>query len=523
MKCITRKVGHSLVLFVLTMSTHAADGSVSMPTGTGVKPAISSETMASDAATKESVAGTSPVPPTSKQASRLKIPPAAKTTLQGTFAGEIEMFVGETRVIAEPNAGRLAVGNGKTLSAAVMDDKEILLIANEVGVSSLHIWTRDGRNRRLKVTIMPSEIARVTWEVASFLAAIPNAKANVIGDKVVVEGDNLSDRDLAKIDELAKRYPQIVNFTNRIGWEKMIVMDVKVVEFPTTTLREIGLKWNTTGGVAVGGVWSPIRRGDTSPYSINLQTGQNNAAPIVDNPNTAFQGVPLTPGLKALSLLNLGLNAQLNLLEQNGTASILAQPTLSARSGSKASFLAGGEFPYSVSNINGTTILFKPYGIRLDIEPRVDHNGVIRAKIMSEVSDIDTSVTTTGGPALRTRKTETEFNVQEGGTIVLSGLLKRDISTSIDKVPFLGDIPVLGALFRSKRFQNNETELVVFVTPTAVDRHTLAQANSMESAVGRLEKAPRVGTPDLASVPGFPVAKKERGPRPASSWSDPQD
>jgi pilus assembly protein CpaC len=411
------------------------------------------------------------------------------------------MFVGETRVIAEPNAGRLAVGNGKALSAAVLDDKEILLIANEVGVSSLHIWTRNGHNRRLKVNIMPGDTARISWEIAAFLATIPNTKAAVIGDKVIVEGDNLSDRDLGKIDELAKRYPQIVNFTNRIGWEKMIVMDVRVVEFPITALKEIGLKWSATGGIAFGGVWMPFKRGDTSPYAIDLISGQNNPAPIVDNPNDIYQGVPLTRSFTALSVLNMGLNAQLNLMEQNGTATILAQPTLSARSGSKATFLAGGEFPYSVSNVNGTTILFKPYGIRLDIEPRVDHNGVIRAKILSEVSDIDTSISTISGPALRTRKTETEFNVMEGGTIVLSGLLKRDASTSLDKVPFLGDIPVLGALFRSKRFQNNETELVVFVTPVAVDRNTFAQEESMAQAAARLQQTPRVPLPDLAAVP----------------------
>ena len=446
--------------------------------------------------------------------SQQRLPPTVAPKLG--FAAEIEMFVGETRVIAEPNAGRLAVGNGKALSAAVLDDKEVLLIANEVGVSSLHIWTRNGRNRRIKVNVMPSDIARVTWEIAAFLATIPNAKSAVIGDKVIVEGDNLSDRDLGKVEELAKRYPQIVNFTNRIGWEKMIVMDVKVVEFPTTALKEIGLKWSTTGGIAFGGVWMPFKRGDTSSYGINLVSGQNSPAPIIDNPNDTYQGVPLTRSFTALSVLNMGLNAQLNLMEQNGTATILAQPTLSARSGAKATFLAGGEFPYSVSNVNGTTILFKPYGIRLDIEPRVDHNGVIRAKILSEVSDIDTSISTIGGPALRTRKTETEFNVMEGGTIVLSGLLKRDASTSIDKVPFLGDIPVLGSLFRSKRFQNNETELVVFVTPAAVDKNTFEQEQSMVQATTRLGQVPRVGTPDLVAVPSF----GSKDARSNSPWLD---
>lgn len=498
LKRVTTIIGQSLILLALAQSAPAADvmvaqASSSQPMASQAKPGGA----AADAAKSRKRMARTPV-----QQKRTNTPAAVTG-----FADEVEMFVGETRVIAEPNAGRLAVGNGKALSAAVMDDREILLIANDVGVSSLHIWTRNGRNRRIKVTILPGETARVTREIAAFLAAIPNAKSSVVGDKVIIEGDSLGDYDLAKIEELAKRYPQIVNFTNRIGWEKMIVMDVRVVEFPIRSLREIGLKWNTTGGVAFGGVWQPFRRGNDGPYQIDLQTGASNAPPIS---TPIGGGVPLTSSLNILSVLNTGLNAQLNLMEQNGTAVILAQPTLSTRSGAKASFLAGGEFPYSVSNINGTTIVFKPYGIRLDIEPRVDRNGVIRARIMSEVSDIDTSVATAAGPALRTRKTETEFNVMQGGTIVLSGLLKRDSSTTIDKVPFLGDIPVLGALFRSKRFQNDETELVVFVTPVAVDKNTFAQEASMAQAAARLQQTPRDSSPDLAAVPRLP----ERAPSP---------
>ncbi len=440
---------------------------------------------------------------------------AAKAQPAPAFVSEIEMFVGETRVLEAPNAGRLAVGNGKALSAAVLDDREILLIANEVGVSSLHIWTRNGRNRRIKVNVIPSDTPRVNREVSAFLAGIPNTRTAVIGDKIVVEGDKLSDADLEKITTLANRFPQIVNFTNPLGWEKMIVMDVRVVEFPVTTLKEIGLRWNATGGMAVGGVWMPFRRGTDGPYQIDIQTGSRNPVPIV-NPDNPGGNIPLPSGLNMLSAVNMGLNAQLNLMEENGSAVILARPTLSTRSGSKASFLAGGEFPYSISNVNGTTINFKPYGIRLDIEPRVDRNGVIRARIMSEVSDVDTSVSTVAGPALRTRKTETEFNVLEGGTIVLSGLLRRDTGTSLDKVPFLGDLPILGALFRSKRFQNNETELVVFVTPVAVDRHTLALEASMDGANARLDATPRVGSPDLAAVP----LPKPGPDKPASSWAD---
>jgi len=113
---------------------------------------------------------------------------------------------------------------------------------------------------------------------------------------------------------------------------------------------------------------------------------------------------------------------------------------------------------------------------------------VIRAEIDSEVSSLDSSVSSIGGPALLTRRTKTEFNVRTGETIVLSGLLQRTTGTDIDKVPLLGDIPVLGALFRSKRFQNKETELVVFVTPTIVD----ARAPGLQERVQRTTE--RLGT-----------------------------
>jgi pilus assembly protein CpaC len=403
-----------------------------------------------------------------------------------TLIPEVEMFVGESRVFPAPNIGRIAVGNGKIMTAAAIDDKEVIVFANAVGTSSLFIWNKDGRYQRIKLNIVAGDTSRVAREIAAFLSGIPHSKASIVGDKVIVEGDNLSDADLAKIDQLEKRYPQIINFTNRVGWEQMVMMDVKVVEFPKNELRDIGLKWGATGGVAVGGIWGPGRRGTDGPYQINVQTGQDNQVPIT-NPSGSG-GVVIPPGLNVLSVVNAGLNAQLNLLEQNGTASVLAEPQLSARNGSEAKFLAGGQFPYSVSTINGPTIQFKDYGIKLNITPKVDRNGVIRAKIKTEVSSIDSSVSSAAGPALLTREMETEFNVKSGETIVLSGMLQRSMSTDIDKVPFLGDLPILGALFRSKRFQNKETELVIFVTPTVIDSHSPALVKRVERVKERLQQ-----------------------------------
>ncbi len=421
--------------------------------------------------------------------------PIKKPTDEGQIP-EIEMFVGESRVFPAPGVARIAVGNGAILNAAALDGKEIILFANAIGTSSLFVWNEDGRHQRVKINIVPGDTGRYAREIAAFLSTIPKAKASIIGDKVIVEGSNLTDADLARIDLLSKRYPQIVNFTNPLGFETMVMLDVKVVEFPTTELRELGLKWNATGGAAVGGIWSPIRRGDSGPYQINIQTGTANAPPIAAPGGAA---VVLPNGLNILSVLNLGLNATLSALAQQGRTTILAEPQLSARNGSKASFLAGGEIPYAVVSSEGTSVLFKPYGVKLDIQPRVDSSGNVRATIETEVSNIDPSVTTSFGPALLTRKTSTEFNVRSGETIVLSGLIQRETATNIDKVPGLGDIPIIGALFRSKKFQNKETELVVFVTPTVIDPSSPGIAGRVQRTHERLEE--RLGQRPYLSDP----------------------
>lgn len=406
---------------------------------------------------------------------------------------EIEMFVGESRVLPAPGVGRIAVGNGRILTAAVLDKKEVLVFANEAGISSLFIWNEDGRYQRLKINIVPGDTSRVGREIAAFVAAIPGAKASIVGDKVIVEGDRLSDQDLGKIKSLEKIYPQLLNFTNPRGWDQMVMMDVKVVEFPKTKLNELGLKWSPVGGAAVGAVWMPFRHGNQGPYQIQIPVGGSGGKPpLVDidtSTGTAKDSTSLYGGINALSGVNIGLSALLQALAQEGSAAVLAEPQLSTRSGTESTFLSGGEYPYTVQSIEGPHVEFKKYGISLQIKPLVDKDGFIRAEIKSEVSSIDPSVSTVSGPAIRTRRTETEFNVKSGQTIVLSGLLSRDMSTNFDKVPFLGDIPILGALFRSKRYMNNETELVVFVTPTVVDTTAPGLVDRVNKTHERLKEA----------------------------------
>ncbi len=375
------------------------------------------------------------------------------------------MFVGETKVLPAPNIGRIAVGNGEIVSAAAIDSNEILVIASKVGQSSLIVWNKDGRYQRIKIQVVAGEIGRLQQEVSAFLSMIPKAKANVIGDKVMVEGEGLSDIDLAKIEEISRRYPFVINFANRLGWEKMVLLDVVVAEFPVSKLREIGVRWGT------------LANGPTLGLGVDSASSR-----LTTRPGPDPLGLPFpTSRPRGYFGLSSVLTSEINLLAQNGDAIILAQPMLSARNGSKAEFLAGGEIPYQIVGPDGTPgIQFKQYGVNLKFQPRVDANGNVRSTIETEVSDIDSSLSTPAGPALRTRKTNTEFNMRMGETLILSGFMQKDMTSSIDKMPGLGDIPILGALFRSKRFQNRETELVVFVTPTVQDAQTSFNRNVID-------------------------------------------
>lgn len=397
---------------------------------------------------------------------------------------EIEMFVGESRVFPAPGVARIAVGNGNLLTAAALDGKEVLLFANGAGTSSLFIWNEAGHHQRVKIHIVAGDTTRIAREIASFLSAIPGTRSSIIGDKVIVEGDRLGDVDMARIEQLGKRYPQIVNFTNPMGFERMVTLEVRVAEFPVTALQELGLKWGALGGATLGAIWSPVRRGHGSGFQANIPAD----TPAVIHPSDPARTATPPSGLHVVSGINMGIGATLQAMAQEGKTAILASPQLSTRSGSRASFLAGGEIPYSVAGNNGPTIVFKPYGVKLDIHPHVDALGHIRATIDTEVSSIDGSVSTQFGPALLTRKTSTEFNVRSGETIVISGLIQREQSDSVTKVPGLGDMPVLGALFRSRKFLNKETELVVFVTPSVTGQDMSKEEARLDQTDQRLER-----------------------------------
>lgn len=366
----------------------------------------------------------------------------------------LRMQVGEVRVLAIPDVARVAVGDGHVLNAVTTEEKEVIVFARNEGSSALQVWSADGSRQRYDVEVAPEGARRIEQELRDVLGRIPGVSVASVGDKLVVEGDGLSDDDLRRVEELSQRYPQLLNLTGRVGWDSMVLLDVQVLEMPRSVVRDLGIRWQSP---AAGGLNAAL-------------TWDGGSRRLADRPGETVVPALFPVGLAAGYLGASALwSAQLHALLQEGHAMVLAQPQLIARSGATAEFLAGGEVPYATTDANGSTnTAFKPYGVSLKITPRIERSGVVRSRIEVEVSSVDHALSVENGPALKTRRASTEFNVRSGQTLVLAGFLSRDDARNVDSVPGLGQLPVLGHLFRSTKTQRNDTELAVFVTPVVV-------------------------------------------------------
>jgi len=429
--------------------------------------------------------------------------PAAVAAPASPAETPLSLQAGEVRVLGIPGVARVAVGDGQIVKAVSTDDREVILFARKPGFSTLHAWTADGQVFRYAVQVAPEGARQLQDELRTVLERIPGARITPLGDKLLIEGDNLSDADRQRLAELGRRYPQLLDFTGTVGWDQMVLLDVQVVEVPKMLLRELGLRWDPQGA---GGIQS----------GLGWDGGSRRFA---ERPGETVVPLPF-PAARAAGYfgINALLSARINLLAQEGRAVVLAQPQLLARSGSTAEFLAGGEVPYSTVDHNGNTqTVFKPYGVSLRITPSVERNGTVRSRIEVEVSSVDTALSVPGGPSLKTRRTATEFNVRSGQTLVLAGFLSRDTADNVDRVPGLGSLPVLGALFRSSRFQRNETELAVLVTPQLVT----ADHPDVRGRVGRAAAILHQAFPQPPSLVN-PIRDRAPAAAPARAGWDPR-
>jgi len=265
--------------------------------------------------------------------------------------------------------------------------------------------------------------------------------------------------------------PQVLNSLRLVAvHERQIMLEVKFAEVDRSALTQFGVNLFSTGATNTIGSTTTGQYGGFGQQVINDHTGRPglpaSTQQTLTNPLNVFLFRP-----------DIHLGVVVQALQQRNILQILAEPNLLALSGQKASFLAGGEFPFPViqgtQNLGTVTIQFKPFGVRLDFTGIVGDDGVIRLHVAPEVSTLDfTNALTISGftmPAVSTRRAETEIELKDGQSFGIAGLLDNRSQSQLSKVPGIGDIPILGQLFRSRNINRSNTELLVLVTPHVVD------------------------------------------------------
>ena len=277
-------------------------------------------------------------------------------------------------------------------------------------------------------------------------AAFPDEviKVKNLGEMLMLTGDISDSGVQTGAEKLAEKYaPDSVLSRLTVRNSQQVILEVRILEVTRNGLKDIGVNldvFNDSFAVATG---SGLITALTPPHGVIATRGGWNAANI----NTTLQA-----------------------LEEKGMVRSLARPNLVAISGEKASFLAGGEFPYPVpQDLDKIVIEFREYGVKLDFMPIVKSNGWIQLAVEPEVSELDYANAVTlrdiTVPALTVRRAKTTLDLRPGDTFAMAGMFQRNARNNIQQTPFLGDIPVLGALFRSAQWRRGETELLILVTP----------------------------------------------------------
>lgn len=337
----------------------------------------------------------------------------------------LELEVGSSQVLRHKSVQRLAVGNGQVVQASALSPTEAIVFGKRPGTTTINVWITKTSHITYRVHVRPEGYGQAMKEVKAILASIPSARTTTAAGRILIEGDDLTETERATLARLAGRHPDFIEFANQSEWERMVMLDVQVIEIPSARMHELGVRWDT-------------------------------------NTSLGMQSTRL-----ALTAL---ISARLAALSKTGEAIVLAQPQLLARSGSTASFSAGGEVPYTTQDKDGKAhTTFKKYGVHLNITPQIGRNLGVRSKIEIEVSTVDQTLASSAGPALKVRRASTDFNVRSGQTLVLGGFISREQSGDTEGLPGVSEIPVLGQLFGVKRTHRSQTELAIFVTPIVVD------------------------------------------------------
>jgi pilus assembly protein CpaC len=385
----------------------------------------------------------------------------------------ITLSVGTGRMVRlDSSISDIFVANEGVADVQVRSANQIYIFGKGPGETTVFATDRAGR------TVFSANVSVGTniGSIDELLnAAMPDAQiqARTISGMVLLTGTVAAPADVEEASRIVQSFvgantPVISRL--KTATPLQVMLQVKIAEVSRSTVRNIGV--NLASADLTGGFKFGVGQGrDFYPQFTPggpLFTGTA-SSPGTTTATPAAIGTSL---FGAGSLLGLNILSALDLAETNGLVTTLAEPNLTALSGETASFLAGGEFPIVTASNNGTSVEYKSYGVSLAFTPTVLAGGRISMRVRPEVSQLTSEgavrLNNIEIPALTTRRTETTVELGSGQSFMISGLLQNGGNNSVDRAPFLGSLPILGALFRSKGFRRNETELVIVVTPYLV-------------------------------------------------------
>ncbi len=383
---------------------------------------------------------------------------------------ELILTVGKSTVIETTfPVERISVGFGDIAEAAAVGPRELLLSGKAPGVTSLVVWQEGGPRRLFNVTVVASRLLsdnRVTAIRGQIERELPGQTVDLSfeNDTVFLRGTVHDITSAERAVAIAATLGKTVNllYVDVPPPEPQILLRVKFASVDRSLSTQLGLNIISTGAAnTVGSVGTQ----QFSPPAVGLPAGGSVLATVADALNLFF----FRP--------DLNLGATIEALQVKGLLQILAEPNVLAENGKPASFLAGGEFPFpTVSSAAGgvpqVSIQFREFGIRLSFLPVITPRGTIHLQVSPEVSALDftngLSISGFNVPALTTRKLSTQVELSEGQSFAIGGLLDNRTTDTFEKIPFIGDIPILGKLFQSKSVSKTNTELIVIVTPELV-------------------------------------------------------
>lgn len=411
------------------------------------------------------------------------------TTLsdKSSFAGDFEIPVNKSQILKVDRAFKdILVGNPKIADVLPLTNRTLYILGKELGTTSLSIY---GADKSLLAIVDLVVTYNVDGLKAKIFELFPDEKVEVrtVNDAIVLSGAMSSGARLQSVVDLAERFApgKVTNMLTLSGTQQ-VMLAVRFAEVKRSAFKELGINLNVlvrsgastfsllSGMPALGqatgiGGAALLKGSELVPNLLNMSPTIPNTVPLLGagNGGTTLAG----------TAFNRDFSSLLDALEQKGVVKTLAEPNLIALSGDTASFLAGGEFPIPVAQSTSgggstITIEFKEFGVGLAFTPTVLADGLISLDVAPEVSAIDpaASIQINGLliPGLTTRRAHTTIELRDGQAFAIAGLLQSEFKDNIDQLPFAGDVPVLGALFRSSDYLHNETELVIIVTPYLV-------------------------------------------------------